>query len=251
MSRFAVILPAAGQSTRFSAQRRKKPFVELKGRPVWVRTAEHFVNRPDVAQTLIVVSPDDLEWFKEKFRPNLAFMEIEIVTGGKERADSVQNALAEVKPDVDYIAVHDAARPLLTAKWIDAVFKEAEKTGAAIPGIPITSTLKRIKPDGGGQLIKETVSREELWQAQTPQVFRRDLLIEAYAKRGKGSATDEASLVEKLGHKVAVVLGSPMNIKITTPEDFKMAEALVDALPKDDLFRPLHPFADDNPHLFS
>jgi 2-C-methyl-D-erythritol 4-phosphate cytidylyltransferase len=251
MSRFAVILPAAGQSTRFSAQRRKKPFVELKGRPVWVRTAEHFVNRPDVAQTIIVVSPDDLDWFKEKFRPNLAFMEIEIVTGGKERADSVQNALAQVKGDVDFVAVHDAARPLLTAKWIDAVFKEAEKTSAAIPGIPITSTLKRVKPQGDGQLIKETVSRDELWQAQTPQVFRRELLIEAYAKRGKTPATDEASLVEKLGHPVAVVLGSPMNIKITTPEDFKMAEALVDALPKDDLFRPLHPFADDNPHLFS
>ena len=251
MSRFAVILPAAGQSTRFSAQHRKKPFVELKGRPVWVRTAEHFVNRQDVAQTIIVVSPDDLDWFKEKFHPNLAFMEIEIVTGGKERADSVQNALAQIKPDVDFVAVHDAARPLLTAKWIDAVFKEAEKSGAAIPGIPITSTLKRVKSNSGGHLIKETVSREELWQAQTPQVFRRELLIEAYAKRGKKNATDEASLIEQLGHPVAVVLGSAMNIKITTPEDFRIAEALVDALPKDDFFRPIHPFADDNPHLFS
>lgn len=252
MSRFAVILPAAGQSTRFSAQHRKKPFVELKGRPVWVRTAEHFVNRPDVAQTIIVVSPDDLDWFKEKFRPNLAFMEIEIVTGGKERADSVQNGIARVKPDVEFIAVHDAARPLLTAKWIDAVFREAERTGAAIPGASVTSTLKRVKSEGdGAHVIKETVSRDELWQAQTPQVFRRELLMEAYAKRGKHAATDEASLVEQLGHPVAVVPGSAMNIKITTPEDFRIAEALIDSLPKDDLFRPLHPFADDNPHLFS
>ncbi len=252
MSRFAVILPAAGKSTRFSAQQRKKPFVELKGRPVWVRTAEHFVNREDVAQTLIVISPDDLDWFKEKFRPNLAFMEIEIVTGGKERADSVENALARIHAEVDFVAVHDAARPLLTAKWIDAVFKEAERSDAAIPGIPVTSTIKRVQTtEKNGHLIQETVSRDQLWLAQTPQVFRRDLLLEAYAKRGEFSATDEASLVEKFGHPVAIVPGSPMNLKITTYEDFKMAEALLDALPKDDLFRPLHPFADENPHLFS
>jgi 2-C-methyl-D-erythritol 4-phosphate cytidylyltransferase len=193
-----------------------------------------------------------LEWFKEKFRPNLAFMEIEIVTGGEERADSVQNALARLHADVDFVAVHDAARPLLAAKWIDAVFKEAERSDAAIPGIPVTSTLKRVQSvNTGGHLIKETVSRDQLWLAQTPQVFRRALLLEAYAKRGKAPATDEATLVEQLGHPVSVVPGSPMNLKITTYDDFKMAEALVDALPKDDLFRPLHPFADDNPHLFS
>jgi len=252
MSRFAVILPAAGQSRRFTAQKRKKPFVELKGRPIWVRTAEHFVNRDDVAQTLIVISPDDLDWFKEKFRPNLAFMEIEIVAGGDERADSVENALARVHADVDFVAVHDAARPLLTPKWITDVFKAAEKSDAAIPAIPVTSTLKRVqKLQKDGEQIVETVSREGLWLAQTPQVFRRDLLLEAYAKRGDGPATDEASLVERLGHPVKVVPGSPMNIKITLPEDFKMAEALLDALPKDDLFRPLHPFADESPHLYS
>ncbi len=252
MARFAVILPAAGRSTRFSAQRRKKPFVELKGRPVWVRTAEHFVNRDDVAQTIIVVSPDDLDWFKEKFRPNLAFMEIEIVTGGDTRADSVENALERVHAEIDFIAVHDAARPLLTAKWISDVFDAAKTSDAAIPGIPVTSTLKRVEAvKNKGNQIVETVSREGLWQAQTPQVFRRDLLIEAYSKRGDFSPTDEASLVEKFGHPVMVVPGSPMNLKITTPEDFEMAKALLDALPKDNLFNPLHPFADENPHLFS
>ncbi len=256
MARFAVILPAAGNSTRFSeqalAQKRKKPFVELKGRPVWVRTAEHFVNREDVAQTLIVVSPDDLEWFKEKFHPNLAFMEIEIVTGGKERADSVQNALDRVQEDVDFVAVHDAARPLLTPQWIKAVFQAAEEFDAAIPGVPVTSTLKRVESgDDQGGTIAETVSRDGLWQAQTPQVFRRELLMEAYAKRGEGPATDEASLVEQLGHPVRVVPGWPMNLKITTQDDFQMAGALLEALPKEDLLRPLHPFADDNPHLFS
>src|SRR5438874_2003143 len=96
MAKFAVILPAAGKSTRFSMQKRKKPFVELRGRAIWLRAAEHFVNRPDVVQTLIAVSPEDHDWFKEKFAPNLAFMNIDIVAGGAERADSVRNALARV-----------------------------------------------------------------------------------------------------------------------------------------------------------
>ena len=112
MPKFDVILQAAGNSSRFATQQsKKKVFVELKGRPVWVRTAELFTNRDDVVQTILVVSPDDLEWFKDKFRPNLAFMDIEIVTGGAERADSVMNALARVRADVDFVAVHDAARP--------------------------------------------------------------------------------------------------------------------------------------------
>lgn len=252
MSRFAVILPAAGQSTRFSAQRRKKPFVELKGRPIWVRTAEHFVNRKDVVQTLVVINPDDLDWFKEKFRPNLAFMDIEIVTGGEERADSVENALGRVHADVDFVAVHDAARPLLAPQWIDAVFQAAEKYDAAIPGIPITSTVKRVESlEKNRHQIVETVPRDTLWLAQTPQVFRRELLLDAYSKRDETNFTDEASLVEQFGHPVAVVPGSPMNIKITVPDDFKMAEALLDCLPKEQGLKSLHPFADENPHLFS
>jgi 2-C-methyl-D-erythritol 4-phosphate cytidylyltransferase len=250
VSQFAVILPAAGRSSRFKMQQRKKPFVELKGRPVWVRSAEHFVNREDVAQTLIVVSPDDLEWFKEKFRANLAFMNVEIVAGGAERADSVQNALARVRAEVDFVAVHDAARPLLVAPWIDAVFQAAEKVGAAIPAVRITSTVKRGTPDGGQEVIAATVPRENLWAAQTPQVFRRQLLLDAYAQRGDSPATDEATLVERLGHPIALVEGSPMNLKITTQDDFRMAEALLGALPKVDR-RPLHPFADERLDFFS
>lgn len=241
MSKFAVILPAAGKSSRFS-QQRKKVFVELKGRPVWVRTAEQFVNRSDVVQTILVVSPDDLEWFKEKFRPNLAFMDIEIVTGGAERADSVQKGLARVRPDVDFIAVHDAARPLIVREWIDNVFHEAELHDAAILASPVTSTLKRVD---SSQTISETVSRTNLWAAQTPQVFRRQLLLDAFAKRGNYQATDEAELVERIGQRVKIVNGSPLNLKITTPDDFQIAEHLLDALPKDKLPRLLHPFADE------
>ena len=241
MPKFAVILPAAGRSSRFGDARRKKPFVELKGRPVWVRAVELFANRDDVVQTLIVVAPEDLEFFKEKFQANLAFMAVEIVAGGKERADSVKNALARVRADVDFVAVHDAARPLLVRKWIDTVFVAAEDHGAAIPAVPISSTIKRVE----NQRIGETVSRRNLWAAQTPQVFRRQLLLDAYAQWDGSEATDEAQLVERLGHPVAIVEGSPMNIKITTQEDFKMAEALLGALPQERNLGALHPFADD------
>lgn len=241
MAKFAIILPAAGKSTRFSAQKRKKPFVELKGRAVWLRSAELFVNRDDVVQTIVVVGKDDLEWFREKFRPNLAFMNVEIVEGGAERSDSVQNGLASVSDEADYVAIHDAARPLLVTEWIDTLFKAAEKHGAVIPAIPVASTLKRVKD----QAITETVSREDLWQAQTPQVFRKDWLVDSFAKRGATNPTDEAQLVENAGHPVHVVTGSPMNFKITTRDDFKMAEAVLGALPKPSLTRSIHPFAEE------
>ncbi len=245
MPKFAVILPAAGNSTRFTSKNnRKKTFIELKGRPVWVRAAECLVNRDDVIQTIIVVSPDDMDWFKEKFRPNLAFMNIDIVAGGTTRAESVQNGLAAIKTEAEFIAVHDAARPLITSQWVDEVFKVAKQTKAAIPAIPIPGTIKRVNNQ---HIIEETVPRENLWQAQTPQVFERKLLLKAYDERGDFSATDEAQLVERTGHAVSVVTGSPMNFKITTADDFKMAEAVLDHLPKAKGIRSLHPFANEPP----
>jgi len=245
MPKFAVILAAAGKSTRFGEARRKKPFIELKGRPVWVRSLEPFTNHKDVAQAIVVVSPDDMDWFQEKFRPNLAFMNVELVTGGKERADSVQNALARVRADIDFVAVHDAARPLITPQWINAVFSAAIQSGAAIPAFPISSTVKRVEHG----TIMETIPRDQLWGAQTPQVFARQLLLDAYARRAGFTATDEAQLVERLGQPVAIVECSAMNMKITTQEDFRMAEALLHTLPAEKSLKSLHPFAADNPHL--
>lgn len=245
MSKFAVILPAAGQSSRFRKQQRKKPFVDLKGRAVWLRSAEHFANRDDVLQTIVVVSAEDMQWFKEKYTPNLAFMNVEIVAGGADRAESVKNGLQAVNASVDYVAVHDAARPLLAKEWIDRVFAEAEKTGAAILGVPVASTLKRVT----NGIIKETVSRDEIWQAQTPQVFRRDWLIEAYEQQGDLCPTDEAQLIEQFGKTVSMVEGSPMNFKITTSDDFRLAEVTLGALPKEKSLGALHPFADEDPRL--
>jgi len=240
MPKVAVILPAAGQSTRFKLGQQKKVFTELKGRAIWLRSAEHFVNRDDVVQTIVAISPDDDEFFRNKFRPNLAFMAVDLVHGGDSRAETVKNALAQVSDDADFVAVHDAARPMLTAKWVDQIFNAAFETGAAIPAVPVANTLKRVD----GKVITDTIDRTGLWGAQTPQVFRREILEQAYQAASDMDATDEAQLVRNIGHPVQVVEGSSMNFKITTTSDFKMAEALIDRLPRE---KPsfLHPFKDD------
>ncbi|HTN74714.1 MAG TPA: 2-C-methyl-D-erythritol 4-phosphate cytidylyltransferase [Pirellulaceae bacterium] len=243
MPTFAVILPAAGQSSRFRDQHYKKPFIPLDGRAVWLHSAERFLNRKDVGQVIVVISPEDRTEFYEKFGPNVAILGVDVVEGGQERADSVQNALARVKPDCQYVAVHDAARPCLADEWIDRVFEAAIKSGAAILATPVVATLKRVAKD---HTIEATVPRDQLWEAQTPQVFKRQLLLDAYAQRGGVPATDEAFLVERLGQRVTVVQGSPINLKITTKEDLRLASHLIKALPKPKNLGQAHPFADDD-----
>jgi 2-C-methyl-D-erythritol 4-phosphate cytidylyltransferase len=243
MADFAVILPAAGASSRFKDKNYKKPFAPLADRAVWLHSAERFLHRQDVKQLILVIAAEDREYFDFKFSSNVVILGIEVVEGGKERADSIERAMARIKPDIDFVAVHDAARPCLADEWITRVFQAAEKSGAAILAQPVAATLKRVKAN---QTIEETVPREGLWEAQTPQVFRRQLLLDAYAKRGSFQATDDAQLVERLGHPVSVVQGSPINFKITTQEDLRLAEQALKAMPKPKFKGPGHPFADDD-----
>ena len=243
MSKFAVILPAAGRSSRFH-DKRKKPFVELDGRAIWVRTAELFINREDVCQTLVVISRDEREEFERRFAPNLAFMGVEVVEGGTERTDSVAKALERVRDTAQFVAVHDAVRPCLTKEDIDKIFGAAEKSGAAVLATRVHDTLKRAADDGS---IAETLSRDKVWAVQTPQVFRRETLLKAYANRGRApkSVTDDAQLVEATGVKITLVEGPVTNIKITTRQDLVLARAILEAMPKPKPQGPLHPFAED------
>src|SRR5262245_56867515 len=181
MAKFAVILPAAGRSSRFR-DKEKKPFATLDGRAVWLRSTELFITREDVCQCLIVVAPADQEMFRRRYGANLAFMNVQIANGGSERFESVANALAMVKPEADFVAIHDAVRPCVTEEQVNAVFVAAEKHGAALLGVPVADTIKRVDAQNH---VRETVPRQGLWLAQTPQVFRKEWLVEAYAKRGK------------------------------------------------------------------
>jgi 2-C-methyl-D-erythritol 4-phosphate cytidylyltransferase len=243
MPTFAAIITAAGKSSRFGDRNYKKPFAMLGGRAVWLHSVDRFQNHQDVKQTIVTVAREDREDFDRKFGANIAIMGIEVVEGGAHRADSVQRALERVQGDIDFVAVHDAARPCIADKWIEQVFAVAEKSGAAILATPVAETLKKVD---GKREITATVDRASLWAAQTPQVFRRELLIEAYAKRGGDTVTDDAQLVERLGRAVTVVLGSAMNLKITTRDDLKVAEQVLKVLPKPKLEGFNHPFAGDD-----
>ena len=164
-----------------------------------------------------------------KFKANVAVMGFNVVYGGDERVDSVRNALKEVNDDCDYVAIHDAARPCLRDSWIDGVFAQAQRNGAAILASPIVGTIK--KADTQTNKISETVSRSGLWQAQTPQVFEKNLLLNAYAKY-KGHATDDSQVVEAVGHPVDIVQCPNTNIKITTQDDLKLAAGILRSAPK-------------------
>ena len=246
MTSMAVILPAAGKSSRFVGSAgtvaiddsggsatdhpaaRKKPFITLRGEPVWYRSVVPFLHRPDVVQVVIAVSPEDLDWFRSRFASQLSHLRaVQVVAGGAERADSVEAALREISECVELIAVHDAARPLIRDETIEAVVQAAQRTGAAIPATPISSTIKRVD---GSQLITQTVSRAGLWAAQTPQIVRHDWLKRAFAERGTFQPTDEAQLIERLGLPVEVVPGWSSNLKITTQDDLDLAQALLTRL---------------------
>ncbi|MFO0798735.1 MAG: 2-C-methyl-D-erythritol 4-phosphate cytidylyltransferase [Gemmataceae bacterium] len=228
MPSVAVIIPAAGQSSRFGGLE-KKPFVSLDGRPVWQRSAELFWNRPDVSRVYLVLSPDDRADFRARFGHLIAFANVELIDGGAERFESVANALARVPSDVGFIAVHDAVRPLGTPALIDAVFGAAAEHGAALLAVPVADTLKRV--DAATSRVVGTTPRTGLWQAQTPQVFRRDWLLDAYARRAEvpQPVTDDAQLVEAAGYPVVVVTGSATNFKITTRDDLALAEVILKA----------------------
>jgi 2-C-methyl-D-erythritol 4-phosphate cytidylyltransferase len=177
VAKIAAIIAAGGKGERFGGDA-KKTYARLDGRPVFLRTLEHFINRDDVCQTILVVPPEDLDEVKQKFGPNLGFMGVKLVAGGAERCHSVAQGIAAVDEAAELIAVHDAVRPCVTEDMIDAVFAAAAKHGAAILASPLHGTIKRKAGDGS---IADTVPREHLYEAQTPQVFKADRLRAAYA----------------------------------------------------------------------
>ncbi len=243
MPDFCVILAAAGKSSRFDDPNHKKPFAMLNRKAVWLHSAERFLKRRDVKQLVIVIAPEEREDFLSKFGPNLAVLGIDVAIGGKERADSVQNALEQVFPTIEYVAIHDAARPCADSDLIERVFDAAVKNGAAIPVVPINSTVKR---SADGKLVEKTVDRSKLYLAQTPQVFQRESICKLYSQRDGANVTDESQLAEINQVEVAMVQGSPLNIKITSKQDLVLAQACLAAMPTPRFDAPIHPFADDN-----
>jgi 2-C-methyl-D-erythritol 4-phosphate cytidylyltransferase len=223
MKKVSVILPAAGAGKRFGAPT-NKIFQMLDGREVFLRTIDLLAARDEVSQILLVASRDDIAELADRFGGQLTELGVQLVEGGAERSDSVRNALAKLDPGAELVCVHDAVRPCVSPERIDAVFAAAAASGAAILACPLHGTIKKVDPAGN---ILQTVDRDGLWEAQTPQVFDRELLTEAYELGG--IATDDAETVQRMGVQVSVVQSDPNNIKITTQADLAFAEAVLRA----------------------
>ena len=238
-----VIIPAAGLGTRMASApsaKGKKPapskqFAELAGTPILIHTLQKFAASPQVAEIYIALRANEMDAFRKRLEKeqDLTKKRIQIVEGGEHRQQSVGNAIAAISaaPD-DIVLVHDAVRPFVTEEIIHDVIQAAQKYGAAIAGVPAVDTVKQVERTAEGALITATVPRERVVMAQTPQGFRYDVLKKAFDEATADGflGTDEASIVERSGHEVAVVMGSPRNIKITTPADLELAEFYLKAV---------------------
>ena len=218
-----VVIVAGGKGSRAGGSELKQ-FRWVAGKPMLLHSVHAFQERTDVGMVVVVLPHahvgDPPAWLFQSDTERLL-----LSVGGRERIDSVRNGLEDVPEDLDIIVVHDAARPLVTAKMIDDVITQSRNGNEAAPGIPVVDTLKRV--DDSGQVI-DTVERSGLVRIQTPQAFPRDMLIEAHHKAIAAgvTATDDAALCERLGMKVVVVPGNELAMKITSEEDFARAEAM-------------------------
>jgi 2-C-methyl-D-erythritol 4-phosphate cytidylyltransferase len=232
------IIPAAGLGTRMSGvssgkgkrNAPSKQFFELEGTPILIRTLRKFAASKEVSEICVALRKNEMAGFRsrlEKEGQDVLAKKVQLVEGGEHRQQSVANALAVLSaaPD-DIVLVHDAVRPFVTEEIIHDVIQSAQKYGAAIAGFPAVDTVKQVERMAEGALITTTIPRERVVMAQTPQGFRYEVLKKAFDEAAADGfmGTDEASLVERSGNKVAVVMGSPKNIKITTPADMELAE---------------------------
>jgi 2-C-methyl-D-erythritol 4-phosphate cytidylyltransferase len=214
------VIVAAGESRRMNGV--DKVFAPLGGRPALSCVLDAFESCKAVSQIVVVVSENNVEKCRQLIAEKKRAKQFEVCAGGERRQDSVAAGLARLD-ECDWVVIHDGARPLVTRELIERGLEVAGETGAAAAAVPVTDTIKMA---GDDRIVHQTPPRQNLWAVQTPQVFRVDIISEAYQK-AKGEVTDDASLVEKLGYRVKLYTGSYDNIKITTGKDLLIAEVLL------------------------
>jgi 2-C-methyl-D-erythritol 4-phosphate cytidylyltransferase len=241
-----VIIPAAGLGTRMApvpAGSRGKPkktlpskqFTELDGTPILIHTLRKFASVEAVSEIWIALRENEIAGFRarlEREARDILQKKVEFVVGGEHRQQSVENALNAIAAAADdLVLVHDAVRPFVTEEIVQGVIEAAEKHGAAIAGVPAVDTVKQVERTADGAVVKATIPRASIVMAQTPQGFHYGVIKKAFDEASADGflGTDEASLVERSGHTVAVVMGSPRNIKITAPADLELAELYLKA----------------------
>ncbi|HPZ71296.1 MAG TPA: 2-C-methyl-D-erythritol 4-phosphate cytidylyltransferase [Peptococcaceae bacterium] len=219
LGKVTALIPCAGQGKRMGG-RVSKQFLRINDRPLLAYTLAPFQKHPLIDDIILVTREEDIPFCWEEIVQKEGFSKVsQVVAGGQERQDSVYQGLLALDKETDWVVIHDGARPMISWKTINAVLEAAVEKGAAIVGVPAKDTIKLVNPD---LTVQDTPPRELLWHIQTPQVFRKTLVLKAYqeAIAHGWQGTDDASLVEKLGVPVYVVQGEYTNIKITTPEDF-------------------------------
>jgi 2-C-methyl-D-erythritol 4-phosphate cytidylyltransferase len=219
------IIAAAGFGRRMKADRPKQ-LLALNGTPIIIHTIRKFDASPLIDYIIVTAPRESVQEVRDLVKSASLRKIVLVVEGGERRQDSVAAGLAHLQPGTEIVAVHDGVRPFVPAEDIENVVRQAERTGAAILGVPIVETVKQVEKD----VVELTLTREHLVLAQTPQVFRTEILKEAFdrARQDEYYGTDEASLVERLGRPVAVIRGSERNIKITRPTDLTLARAFLE-----------------------
>ncbi|MBQ7479706.1 MAG: 2-C-methyl-D-erythritol 4-phosphate cytidylyltransferase [Selenomonadaceae bacterium] len=219
------VFPAAGQGRRMNVGI-NKVFLDLVGKPILVHTLQRFSRSKYINHLVVVVAAEEISFIRKLLKAVPGLKPYQVVAGGSERQYSIANGLAVVPKESEIVLVHDAARPLTSVETIDRVVEGAREIGGAIAAVPEKNTVKIVAEDG---IVKETPPRKTLWEVQTPQGFRKDILLEAYRKAEEDGflGTDDSSLVERLGVPVKVVESDYRNIKVTTPEDMLIAEAFL------------------------
>lgn len=227
----SAVIVAGGKGSRMKRSVRKQ-YLSLAGVPVIVHTLRIFDRLDDINDICLVVPKSDIDYCRSLIHEYGWLKEIRLASGGKTRQDSVYHGIRSLENENGIVAIHDAVRPLVSPDHIRECIQKTRESGACILAIPAFDTLKQVDVSGG---IEKTIERDSIWLAQTPQVFRRELIEKAHElAREKGySGTDDASLVEYYGHAVGVVRGSRQNIKITTSEDLLLAEAIYKSRPRE------------------
>lgn len=224
MNKVSAIIPAAGFGKRMGGKTSKQ-YLQIGGRPIIVETLSVFQEAEIIHDIILVAPTAEVTATKEMVEAAGITKVVAVTGGGAERQDSIRNGLDLLGDDSEIVIVHDAVRPFITEEMIESSVAAAKEAGAAIVAVPVKDTVKRAE----NLSVIETVPRDELWLAQTPQAFRCNIIKKAYLEAEKNSfiGTDDASLVEAMGKRVKIVPGSYENIKITTPEDLIFAEAIL------------------------
>ncbi len=226
LAKVTALIPCAGQGNRMGGTV-NKPYLEVYDRPLLAYTLDKFQSHSLVDEIILIAKSDEVEYCKQEIVHKYSFTKVSsVVVGGLERQDSVRSGLAAVDAETEWIIVHDGVRPLVTAETISRALNTAFVHQTAVVGVPVKDTIKIVHAD---LTVKETPDRTSLWQVQTPQVFRKDILLEAYKKAYLSGwrGTDDASLVEKYGRQVWMVRGEYSNIKVTTPEDLLYVKEMI------------------------